>query len=43
MDTKRISEFLKSLRKAKGYTQQQVADLLYISPKTISKWEMVWQ
>ncbi|CCV63597.1 Transcriptional regulator [Alteracholeplasma palmae J233] len=39
MDNKRISELLRSLRKAKGYTQQQVADALHISPKTVSKWE----
>ena len=39
MNNKAISEFLKSLRSAKGYTQQHVADLLYISPKTVSKWE----
>lgn len=39
MNNEKIAEFLKSLRKAKGYTQQQVADLLFISPKTVSKWE----
>jgi len=30
MDTKKIGEFLKSLRKAKGLTQQAVADELYV-------------
>lgn len=39
MDTKKIGEFLKSLRKAKGLTQQAVADELYVNSKTISKWE----
>lgn len=39
MDVLKIGEFLKSLRKAKGLTQQQVAEDLYVSPKTISKWE----
>lgn len=39
MNNEKIAQFLKSLRTAKGYTQQQVADLLHISPKTISKWE----
>lgn len=39
MDYIRISEFLKSLRKAKGLTQQAVADELYVNSKTISKWE----
>lgn len=39
MDTIKIGEFLKSLRKVKGYTQQQVADELYLSAKAISRWE----
>lgn len=39
MDTKKIGEFLKSLRKSKGLTQQAVADELYVNSKTISKWE----
>ena len=39
MDTKKIGEFLKCLRKAKGLTQQAVADELYVNSKTISKWE----
>lgn len=39
MDTKKTAEFLKSLRKAKGYTQAYVADELMVSVKTISRWE----
>lgn len=39
MDNQNIGAFLKSLRVAKGYTQQEVADKLYLSAKTISKWE----
>ncbi len=39
MDYQKTAEFLKALRKAKGYTQQEVADALYLSPKTISRWE----
>lgn len=39
MDAKKIGEFLKNLRKAKGLTQQAVADELYVNSKTISKWE----
>lgn len=39
MDSKKIGEFLKSLRKAKGFTQEEVANTLYLSPKTISRWE----
>lgn len=32
-------EILRSLRKAKGMTQKQVADRLGVVPKTVSKWE----
>ncbi|VEU80582.1 helix-turn-helix domain-containing protein [Haploplasma axanthum] len=39
MDTHDVGEYLKALRKTKGYTQEEVADLLYVSNKTISKWE----
>lgn len=39
MDTKKIGEFLKALRKAKGLTQEDVASELFVSPKTISRWE----
>lgn len=39
MDIKKTGTLLKSLRVSKGYTQQQVADVLMVSPKTISKWE----
>lgn len=39
MDTKKIGDFLKSLRKAKGLTQEEVANALFLSPKTISRWE----
>jgi transcriptional regulator with XRE-family HTH domain len=40
MDSKEIGLFLKSLRVAKGYTQQEAADKLYLSAKTVSKWEV---
>lgn len=39
MDTAKIAEFLRALRKAKGLTQEEVAQRLYLSPKTISRWE----
>lgn len=39
MDNKKIGDFLKSLRKANGFTQEEVADNLMVSPKTISRWE----
>ncbi len=39
MEQKTIGKFLSALRKANGYTQQQVADFLRVSNKTVSKWE----
>lgn len=39
MDVNKTGEFLAALRKSQGYTQQEVADHLNISNKTISKWE----
>lgn len=39
MKTNEIGDFLKSLRKSKGLTQTELADMLNISNKTISKWE----
>lgn len=39
MEKKTMGSFLAALRKAKGMTQQEVADKLNVSNKTISKWE----
>jgi len=39
VDSVKTGEFLAALRKAAGYTQQEVADYLSITNKTISKWE----
>ena len=39
MDKKSMGTFLTDLRKEKGLTQQEVADSLNVSNKTISKWE----
>ena len=39
MEKKTIGAFLAVLRKASGMTQQQVADRLNVSNKTVSKWE----
>lgn len=39
MDAAKIGDFLSALRKARGYTQQAVAEKLNLSNKTISKWE----
>jgi len=39
MEKKTIGAFLSALRKANGMTQQEVADKLNVSNKTVSKWE----
>lgn len=39
MDQIKIGRFIAEERKYKGYTQRQLADILGISDKTISKWE----
>lgn len=39
MDKKSIGTFIAALRKSQGMTQQEVADRLNVSNKTVSKWE----
>ena len=39
MDLIKSGKLLCDLRKAKGMTQKQVADMLGVLPKTVSKWE----
>lgn len=39
MDQEKIGRFLSELRKEQGLTQQQLADSIGVSNKTISKWE----
>ena len=39
MDQVKIGKFIAGERKSKGYTQKQLAEILGISDKTISKWE----
>ncbi len=39
MEKKSMGSFLAALRKANGMTQQEVADKLNVSNKTVSKWE----
>lgn len=39
MEKKSIGDFLAALRKSNGLTQQDIADKLNVSNKTVSKWE----
>ena len=39
MDQKKIGGFLKELRKEKGVTQEQLAEMFFVSGRTVSRWE----
>ena len=39
MDLQKIGTFLKDLRKEKGLTQEQLAESLNVSRRTVSRWE----
>lgn len=39
METTKIGQFISETRKRKGLTQNQLANMLYVSDKTVSKWE----
>ena len=39
MDQKKIGSFLKELRKEKNITQEQLAENIRVSGRTVSRWE----
>jgi len=39
MDKTQLGNKIASLRKENGFTQKELAELLYVSDKTVSKWE----
>ncbi|MBR1797560.1 MAG: helix-turn-helix transcriptional regulator [Clostridiales bacterium] len=39
MDQQKIGAYLRELRKAKGITQEQLADKFYVTRRTVSRWE----
>ena len=39
MDYKNMGKFIADIRKEKGYTQKELANLIGVSDKKISKWE----
>lgn len=39
MDQKQVGKFIAEQRKVQGYTQLQLAEILHVSDRTISKWE----
>lgn len=39
MEKKTIGKFISVLRKANGMTQRDLADKLFVSDKTVSRWE----
>lgn len=39
IDNEKFGQFLSDLRKEKSMTQKELADKLFVSDKTVSKWE----
>lgn len=39
MDQRKIGSFLRELRKEKGHTQEEFAEIMRVSNRTVSRWE----
>ena len=39
MDTQKIGKFLKTLRNGKNMTQEELAEYIHVSARTVSRWE----
>jgi transcriptional regulator with XRE-family HTH domain len=39
IDKKKLGSYIAKLRRERGYTQKELAERLFVSDKTISKWE----
>ena len=39
MEKKTMGKFIAALRQAKGLTQKELGDMLYVSNKAVSRWE----
>lgn len=39
MEQKNVGSFLKTLRREKNLTQEQLAEQLHVSGRTVSRWE----
>ena len=39
MEKNTIGKFISALRRANGMTQRELADKLFVSDKTVSRWE----